>query len=66
MDVKKLILDMVEAQGYSPLSPYEMHQMLEPLGVDESEFWRSLSSLELDYEIQFTKKGKIACKITKP
>ena len=60
MDVKKLILDTVLSEGYSPLSPYEMYQMLEPYCVDESEFWRSLSSLELDYEIQFTKKGKIA------
>lgn len=60
MDVKKLILDTVESDGYVPLSPYDMHTMLAPLGVDESEFWRALSTLELDYEIQFTKKGKIA------
>ncbi len=60
MDVKKLILDTVESVGYVPLSPYDMHTMLSPFGVDESEFWRALSTLELDYEIQFTKKGKIA------
>ena len=60
MDVKKLILDTVDGQGYVPLSPYDMNSMLSPLGVDESEFWRALSALELDYEIQFTKKGKIA------
>ena len=60
MDVKKLILDTVESDGYVPLSPYDMHTILSQFGVDESEFWRALSSLELDYEIQFTKKGKIA------
>lgn len=60
MDVRKIILDTVDSCGYVPLSPYDMHLMLEPLGIDEGEFWRALSSLELDYEIQFTKKGKIA------
>lgn len=60
MDIEKLILDTVSETGYVPLTPYEMFAFFEGYGFDESEFWRALSSLELDYEVQFTKKGKIA------
>lgn len=60
MDIEKLILDTVSDTGYVPLTPHEMFTLFEGYGFDESEFWRALSSLELDYEVQFTKKGKIA------
>lgn len=60
MDIEKLILDTVSKNGYVPLSPYDMFTLFEDYGFDESEFWRALSSLEVNYEVQFTKKGKIA------
>ncbi len=60
MDIEKLILDTVNNQGYTPLTPYDMFALFSDKGFDESQFWRALSSLELNYEIQFTKKGKIA------
>ncbi len=60
MDIEKLILDTVSQNSYVPLSPYDMFALFEGYGFDESEFWRALSSLEVNYEVQFTKKGKIA------
>ena len=60
VDIKKLILDTVDSAGYVPLLPYEMHEFLNEYQIEESDFWRALSSLEADYDIQFTKKGKIA------
>ena len=60
MDIKKLILDTVDSPGYVPLLPYEMLEFLSEYQLEESDFWRALSTLENEYEVQFTKKGKIA------
>ena len=60
MDIEKLILDTVSQTGYVPLTPYDMFLSFEEYGFEESDFWRALSSLELNYDVQFTKKGKIA------
>ncbi len=60
MDIKELILNTVNSQGYTPLLPHEMLSGFSEYEIDEGDFWRALSSLELDYDIQFTKKGKIA------
>lgn len=60
MDIKKLILDTVESTSYTPLLPFEMLELFSEHEITDSDFWRALSSLETEYEIQFTKKGKIA------
>ncbi len=60
MDIKKLILDTVESTSYTPLLPFEMLELFSEYEINDSDFWRALSSLEMEYEIQFTKKGKIA------
>ena len=60
MNIEKLIMDMVSMPSYLPLTPYDMFLSLEGQGIEESDFWRALSSLELNYDVQFTKKGKIA------
>ena len=60
MNIEKLILDTVTSTGYIPLTPYEMFTSFEEKGIEESAFWRALSSLEMNYDVQFTKKGKIA------
>ena len=60
MDIKKLILDTVESTSYTPLLPFEMLELFSEYEINDSDFWRALSSLETEYEIQFTKKGKIA------
>ena len=60
MDIKKLILDTVDSPGYVPLLPYEMLEFLSEYQLEESDFWRALSTLENEYEVQFTKKGKVA------
>ena len=60
MDIKRLILDTVESVGYVPLLPYEMLEYLSEYQIEDSDFWRALSSLEMNYDVQFTKKGKIA------
>ncbi|MBO5338467.1 MAG: ribonuclease R [Clostridia bacterium] len=60
MDIEKLIIETVEQPSYIPLTPYEMFTSFGECGFDESAFWRALSSLELDYSVQFTKKGKVA------
>ena len=60
MNIEELILNKVAEQTYVPLSPHEMYTLFDNLGFTESEFWRALSSLELDYRVAFTKKGKIA------
>ncbi len=60
MDIKKLILDTIDSPGYVPLLPYEMLEFLSEHQIEDSDFWRALSSLEGEYDVQFTKKGKIA------
>ena len=60
MNIEELILNTVAERGYVPLAPHEMYTLFDNLGFTESEFWRALSSLELDYRVAFTKKGKIA------
>ncbi len=60
MNIEKLIMETVTMAGYVPLTPYEMFNSFEEYGIDEGAFWRALSSLELNYDVQFTKKGKIA------
>ncbi len=60
MDIKKLIIDTVESTSYTPLLPFEMLELFSEHEITDSDFWRALSSLEAEYEIQFTKKGKIA------
>ena len=60
MDIKRLILDTVESVVYVPLLPYEMLEYLSEYQIEDSDFWRALSSLEMNYDVQFTKKGKIA------
>ena len=60
INIEELILNTVSERGYVPLSPHEMFSQFDNLGFSESEFWRALSSLELDYKVAFTKKGKIA------
>ena len=60
MDIKKLIIDTIESTSYTPLLPFEMLELFSEYEITDSDFWRALSSLETEYEIQFTKKGKIA------
>ena len=60
MDIKRLIIETVESTSYTPLLPFEMLELFSEYEINDSDFWRALSSLETEYEIQFTKKGKIA------
>ena len=60
MNIEELILNTVEEPTYVPLTPHEMYTLFDNLDFTESQFWRALSSLELEYKVSFTKKGKIA------
>ncbi|MBQ8545674.1 MAG: ribonuclease R [Clostridia bacterium] len=60
MDIKRLVIDEINSQNYVPLLPYELFECLSSHGIEEGDFWRAISTLESEYDIQFTKKGKIA------
>ena len=63
--LEDIIIDTVYKDDYIPLAP---HMLLEDIksvyeeyaDLDESVFWKSVSRLEKNLDIAFTKKGKIA------
>ncbi len=60
IQIKKLILDLINGEGYLPITPAEMLGLICDGSFDESDFWRVVSTLEKNFEIVFTKKGKLA------
>ena len=60
--IKNAILDLIQDEGYIPLSPNEMLSFFSDGGndFDDGDFWRTVQEMEgEDFSIAFTKKNKI-------
>ncbi len=62
MNLKELILDLVNQNEYIPLSPNEMLSFFNDGGqeIDDGDFWRTIQEMEgEDFSIAFSRKNKI-------
>ena len=58
-NIKNAILDLINSDGYVPLSPNEMLSLLNDSGnaFDDGDFWRTVQEMEgEDFSIAFTRK----------
>lgn len=58
--IKEAILDILAFDDYAPLTPSQLYMNVCLYGdFDEEDFWRTLYTMEQDFEVGITKKGKI-------
>jgi len=60
--IKNAILDLIQGENYTPLSPNEMLSLFNDNGqnFDDGDFWRTVQEMEGDdFSVAFTRKNKI-------